>query len=52
MTVGIIFGATLLPWKYKDDPNSGYQHGYLVRDMRTPGFESMRAPEGLTLFHG
>ena len=43
-----IWGNDVLPWKYKDDPNSGYQHGDTwFRDMRTPGFEGTYASTGL-----
>jgi len=36
-----------LPWSYKEDPNSGFQHGDTwYRDMRTPGFEGMYANKG------
>jgi hypothetical protein len=40
-------GDNTLPWTYKGDPNSGFQHGDTwYRDMRTPGFEGMYANEG------
>ena len=40
-------GDNTMPWSYKGNPNSGFQHGDTwYRDMRTPGFEGMYANKG------
>ena len=40
-------GDNTMPWSYKGDFNSGFQHGDTwYRDIRTPGFEGMYANEG------
>ena len=36
-----------MPWTYKRDSNSGFQHGDTwYRNMRAPGFEGMYANKG------